>query len=275
MKRSAVWGVLTQTFRESIRAKWLFMFAVVFFLLAINVPSLVLTALAELPKTFLVNYLVFFVSLSFQFVPLLPLPLGAMSIVDERESGALQYILSTPVTRAQFLVGRILGLLLATSVVVVGGYGLAAVVSYNVRLEQYPLLGSVLVVALTLNGIMLGLALLISTLCSRKATALAIAIFLWFTFTVLSSFGSLSVVLSINGGAYAMVPLILLNPVESSRLLALLHLNAGYTELGGTGILIKYGLGDQAVPALLISLVTWGVVSFLSVFLVFRRQDMT
>ncbi len=52
-----------------------------------------------------------------------------------------------------------------------------------------------------------------------------------------------------------MVPLILLNPVESSRLIALLHLNLGCTELGGMGILIKYGLGDQAVPAFIISLV--------------------
>ena len=95
------------------------MFSAVFFFLALNVPLLVLLALRYLPPDYLERYLNYLVSLSFPFLPLLSLPVASASVVEERESGALQYVLSGPVSKADFLVGRAVGLLAATTAVVI------------------------------------------------------------------------------------------------------------------------------------------------------------
>src|SRR5207245_10021031 len=91
------------------------MFTAVFFLLAINIPILVLSFVRYLPPNYLDVYLTYLLTLSFPFLPLLALPMGAVSIVDERESGVLQYLLSNPISSLEFYLGRYLGLLLSTS----------------------------------------------------------------------------------------------------------------------------------------------------------------
>ncbi|TLX97566.1 MAG: hypothetical protein E6K90_10260, partial [Thaumarchaeota archaeon] len=102
MNVSAVWAILTYTFKDAIRAKWLLVFAVVFFLLAVNIPMLVLLAARYLPPNYLQVYLTTLVGLAFPFIPLLPLPMGAATIVDERESGTLQYVMSNPISKVDF-----------------------------------------------------------------------------------------------------------------------------------------------------------------------------
>ena len=69
--------------------------------------------------------------MTFPLIPLLALPMGAVSIVDERESGTLQYLLSNPVTKGEFFLGRAVGLLLATTSVIIIGFGAASVVVYT------------------------------------------------------------------------------------------------------------------------------------------------
>src|ERR1700730_12731001 len=113
-------AIIGQTFNESIRAKWLVMFTFVYFLVTINVPFLILLIEGLLPATTLNNYLVYLGTVSYPFLPLLSLPLGALSIVEEKESGTLQYLLSNPISRMEFLAGRFIGLLISTSLVIIG-----------------------------------------------------------------------------------------------------------------------------------------------------------
>src|SRR5438445_13080098 len=105
------------------------MFTSFFFLLAITIPILFLIFVRYLPPNYLDVYLTYLITLSFPFLPLLALPMGAVSIVDERESGVLQYMLSNPVSRMDFFLGRYLGIVLSPSALIVLGYGLAGGIS--------------------------------------------------------------------------------------------------------------------------------------------------
>ncbi len=274
MNATGVWGVFTFTFKESIKAKWLLVYSVIFFLLAVNIPMLVLLAVRYIPPNYLQIYLGTLVALSFPFIPLLPLPMGSTSIVEEKESGTLQYILSNPISKGEFFLGRAAGLLLATSLVVFIGYGIASFMVYNVDITHYLQLLETMSVAATLNAVMVGLALVISTLSKRKSTAIGIAIFAWFLFTVLSDLGFLSVILNLKSGALAAVPIILLNPVESSRILAVLLLNGDASQLGTTGLIINYYLGPSAFSVILASVLSYLVAFFALGFAIFRRQDL-
>ena len=268
-----MWAILTYTFKDAIRAKWLLVFAVVFFLLAVNIPMLVLLAARYLPPNYLQVYLTTLVGLAFPFIPLLPLPMGAATIVDERESGTLQYVMSNPISKVDFLLGRMGGMLAATTAVILLGFGVASLMVYNIDVGRYaPVLTATSLAAL-LNAIMLGLAMVISILTKRKSTATGIAIFMWFLFTVLSDLGFLSIVLNLKAGAAATLPVILLNPVETSRIFAVLSLGGAADQLGSTGLIISYYLGDSAFSILGGTLFAWLAVFFILAFLLFRRQD--
>jgi hypothetical protein len=48
MNLLGVWGILSFTYREAIRTKWLIIFGIIFFLLAVNIPNLYLAAAGNL-----------------------------------------------------------------------------------------------------------------------------------------------------------------------------------------------------------------------------------
>ncbi|HYC26635.1 MAG TPA: ABC transporter permease subunit, partial [Nitrososphaerales archaeon] len=96
MNFRAISAIFGQTFKEAIRTKWLISFTIVFLLLAINIPVLVLLVGGYLPPNYLSVFLTNLVAVSFPFLPLLALPMGSTVIVDEKESGTLEYMMSNP-----------------------------------------------------------------------------------------------------------------------------------------------------------------------------------
>jgi ABC-type transport system involved in multi-copper enzyme maturation permease subunit len=269
----ASFAIISHTFKEAIRAKWLLMFTAVFFLLAINIPFLVLLFTRYLPPNYLDVYLTYLITLSFPFLPLLALPMGAVSIVDERESGVLQYMLSNPISRTEYFLGRYLGLLGATSTVIVLGYGIAAAVSYNVSASRYLQVAIPMGVGIALNASMLGIALIASILTKRKTTALGVAIFVWFLFTVLSNLGFLSIVVSLSLTQQSVISLVLLNPIETARILAVQLTGGGISELGTTGLVVQNTFGRSAWIVLVDVVLGWAVGTTAICFLLFKRRD--
>ncbi len=273
MRLTNIAVITSHTFRESIRAKWLLMYAVVFFLLAVNVPILVLLATRYLPPGYLGVYLDALVTLSFPFLPLLALPMGATSVVEERETGSLQFVLSNPISRLDYLLGRMLGLLLATTGVVVLGYGVAAGITFNVDLSRYEEVGQIVLIAAGLNAIMVGLSLFISVMTRRRLTALGIAIFVWFLFSVLSNIGLFTAIVNLTLGPHFALPFIMVNPIEIARILATIVLGADSGSLGLTGMTVVYLLKDSAVLDIVLIMLAWIAVTFAATIFAFRRQD--
>ena len=135
MSAGALLGIFIQTFKVTIRSKWLLMFTIVFFFFAFNLPFLSLQLLNLIPRNYVSTFIQIIISTSFNLMPLLALPLGAVSIVEERESGSLQYMLSTPISRGRFLAARAAGLFAATTGIIVLGFTLAALVAFQLSPE--------------------------------------------------------------------------------------------------------------------------------------------
>jgi len=269
------------SFRDAIRARWLIIFTAVYFLILVNVPFLILILDRTLPPSALNSYVVYLGSVSFPFIPLLALPLGALSIVEERESGTLQYLMSTRLTRIQFLLGRYLGMVAATSLVILGGFVLAGLVVFNINSSIFLDLGFEAGLALVVNLIMLSLATIISTLSRSKVTALSVAIFSWFLIFLLSDFGvSFGLVVTIPNGTLAEVLVAVINPVESAALISEISMNAYGSQLGPTAEIVKNFFGGPttgahvAVMLMALSLLGWVVVSVGAMFILFRKVDL-
>lgn len=276
MKFIRIWGVLSLTFRDSIRARWLILFSIVFFLLAIDIPDLVAAQTHILPAQYLATFLSTLIPLAFPVIPLLSLPMGATSIVDERESGTLQYILSNPISKSEFFLGRGVGLLLATTLAVVVGFGASAVFSYSTNFSQYNGMGYLIAYAAVLNVIMLGLGLIISSLSKRKVTALVTAIFTWLLLTALSSVDQFVVVLNARFGELAALSLVFLDPIEACRIVTVVLLGQPDTNWGSLGLVAYVYVGNsipKMVELLDFTLLAWVAILFGLGFIIFNRQD--
>lgn len=273
MAASSTLTIARHAFKEAITAKWLIIFAILFFLLAINLPEIYDSAAGYLPPNYLSVFIPDLIALAFPFIPLLALPMGSPTIVDERESGTLQFILSNPIRRSEFMAGKYMGMLAATSLVVAGGFGISAVVTYGTNITLYAQMVPVILVAALLNLVMLSIALAISVRIKRKITALTAGIFAWFLFAVVSNYDMLGSTLATSRQLGLGTFLVLLNPIESARTLILLNLNAGYGQLGISGLIVINVLGSSSELILLASLVIWAVVITAICFLFFIRQD--
>jgi len=278
---SPLLALASYSFRESLRTKWLVVFTVIYFLVLVNVPFLLLVAEGALSGSALNSYIVYLGSVSFPFLPLLSLPLGALSVADERESGTLQYMMSTKLTRTEFLLGRFLGMLAATSAVVVGGYLLAGLVVANVDYAIFPSVGIEAALSLVLNFIMLSLAIVISTVSKRKVTALSVAIFSWFLFVLLSDFGaSFGLIVTLPNGTLAEVLAAMVNPVETTAAFSEMSLNAFGPQVGPTVEILKTFFGGgttgphTAMLLMGLSLVAWAAMAFAVMVYSFKKSDL-
>lgn len=275
MNLNGVWGVLSFTFKEAIRTKWLIVFSAVFFLIAVNIPVLLLSVAYGIAPAALISNLGLGTALSIAFplIPLLALPFGAVSIVEDRESGVLQYLLSNPITKSEFFLGRSVGLLLATTTVIFISFGGAALAVYGSDSNQSYLIMITMLITLLLNAAMLALGLVISEIAKRKLTAMGIGIFFWFLFTAVSDLSTFVNAVLFTIGAVPGLLLVLLNPVETSRLIMVLAANLGPNALGSTGYLANHVLGNNFYGVFVGSIVIWYVVLTSLGFIVFARQD--
>src|SRR5262245_58883703 len=95
--------------REALRNRWFLLYTLAFAGLALG-----LSALAQ-PTSSLVKMAGYsrtaasLVNLVLLFVPLIGLTLGAANLAGDRETGALAYLLAQPVTGAEVLLGKYLG----------------------------------------------------------------------------------------------------------------------------------------------------------------------
>jgi Cu-processing system permease protein len=273
MNALGVWGVLAFTYKEAIRTKWIIIFGVIFFLLAVDIPDLYLAAAGNLPPEYLPSNLTDLLSVTFPLIPLLALPMGATTIVDERESGTLQYLLSNPLTKAEFFLGKLVGLLFATTTVIVVGFGAASVVVFTTGISNYFPIIMIMLFAAMLNAAMLGIALIISEYSKRKATAMGVGIMAWFLLAVVSSLDQLIIAINLKVGASAAALVVLLDPIATSQQLTVYGAGLSVSQMTNSGLLIKHVWGSNSYEFTLLSVLVWIAATFAIGFLVFRHQD--
>ena len=250
------------------------MFTVAFFFLAFNVPVASLVLLRLLNQNYLSQFIGSIITVSFPLIPLLPLPLGSMSVTEDRESGFLHYVLSTRISRINFLLARFVGLFAATFFIIAAGFGGASLLAFQLS----PSIGSVWFVVLAssvLTASMLAISLVVSVLSNKWKTAVAVSIFIWLMFTVISDSVILAQVFTMAQRVDLLLPFIFLNPVELSRLLALSGVGSGSSVVprDASGAIMALLYGDSLPTVLGVALMLWIEIPVIIAIVLFSRQD--
>lgn len=120
------------------------------------------------------------------FVPLLALIAGYMAVVGERQSGSIRVLMSYPFSRGAVVAGKLVGRSVVIAVTVLFGFAVASGLALALT-GSIPILELIQIVGLTvlLGTTFTALAVGISAATSRRGTAMALAISIFFLLFVL------------------------------------------------------------------------------------------
>lgn len=242
--------------------RWLYLYALIVALLGIVIASTGLSGGGALTLQVFGRTTATLVNLCLFLAPLVAVTVGTATISGERDQGTLDQLLAQPLTRTELLLGKYLGLWIALFAATLVGFapagviiGLHATLGESLHFLLYPILSQLLI------SVMLAIGLFISVKAKSRAQATAVGIAVWFVCVLaydILLLGSLSVI-SLPSNILAMI--LFLNPVDASRILAILSLEPDLYVLGPAGAYLVDTFGSAGSALLLLTaLVSWVVI---------------
>lgn len=275
MEWQPIWVIAQRELLDALRSRVIWMFAAVFAIFALGLSYFGLVGAGYAEVTGFAKTSASLLNLVLILFPLVALFLGTSSMTSEQ--GALELLLSQPVTRSEVMVGKFLGLactLVASTLVGFGAAGLViALRTGGADVGRFLALTGL---SCALEVAFLSLAMLIAAVTNSRVRALGAAVATWFLAVILYD-------LLVVGGAVlvgakqlsgALVLLLLLNPVDLVRVLGIISLDS-VTAFGATGAsLIRMFGATGALVVLSLALIAWMVLPLVLALRRFQRADL-
>lgn len=256
----------------SLRARWFYVYSAAF------LAGGLLLATFGLQNTMVYGYRGFakgfagLVHLALLFVPLMALFPAASAIAEERESGALEFVLAQPTSFGDVFIGKwsglVLALLLSLTIGFGGAGGLAVLrgVPPSLILALY---GFVLLLALCFTS----LGLCFSVVATTRARAFTVGFVTWLLLVALGTLGIMVAFIRWGLPEPVLSVWAVVNPVEAFRLAVISILDADLSLLGPVGVEVIARFGRTGTLALTVgSLATWTVAPAWIGLWLFKRK---
>lgn len=262
--------------KESIRAKWFFVYSVIFGgLIALffitGVTESVVMGFSGLSRLLLI-----YIQVCIVILPIFILITTVRSIAGDRESHILEYMLSFPISLKSYYWGKMLGrfvtvflpVLLAIIIAIVWGAIKSLAIPWGIFL-----LYSLMLFALT--WVFLGIAFFISTFVKSQDIALGIAFFVWIFLLAFLDIVLISFMLKSGIDENVIMTVALINPLETFRIGAIALFDPELTVMGATAyfILDSFGKVGYLVFCILYPILLGFVFSIFG-YLIFRKKDL-
>jgi ABC-type transport system involved in multi-copper enzyme maturation permease subunit len=240
----------------SLRARWFLAYAAIFLLAGVLLTTFGLADSAIHGYRGFAKAFAGLVHLALLFVPLMALFPATAAIAEDRESGALEYVLAQPVTFGEVYAGKWGGVGVAVVLALTVGFGAAGGVAV-LRGVPPGLVALLYLFVLLLAMGFVSLGLCFSTIAHSRARATTMGIL---TFVRWGLPASVLIVWSF------------VNPIEAFRIGVVCAIDPDLSLLGPVGADIVQSLGSGGTVALAgVSLLAWAVVPGLIGWRLFRR----
>jgi Cu-processing system permease protein len=271
----AVRAIARQELTVNVRGRWTLVFAFVFGALALAISYFGLVTAGSVEFQGFARTSVSLLNLVLYVVPLVALVTGTLSFTSGKTAGELLF--SQPVSRAEILAGKILGLFASLATATLFGFGLAGlVIASRAGAEDLARYTIFVALALLLALVFLNLSALVAALCRRQSKAFVVALFLWFFFVLFYDLAAVGVAFLLKERAANTFIFASLfgNPVGIVRVAGLIALD-GTEVFGAAGAaLMKFlGGGTASVLALAAAASFWTLAPFILALWALRRQD--
>ena len=274
MRASTILILASRELRAAMRGRWFLMGSILFGLLAIAVSQLGMAgsrgwgiSAADRTAAALLNLVLL-------FVPLLGIPLGASSFAKEKEDGTLGYLIAQPARRSEVFTGKLAGLILAITLTLGIGFGLAAVwvgLRGAIASETF---WAMAFAAWLLGFFSVSLGVLFASITQNSLQALALSIGAWVVLVFLCDFGVLALAAARILGPGAIFAISIANPLQAVKTLIALSISHRLEVLGPAGVHAVQVLGSTGLLAVLISsIAVWTFAVIETGYLRFRKEN--
>ncbi len=273
MELKTVWILAQGDLRDALRNRWLWLLGAGFVLLALGLSRAGVAAsgyagLAGFNRTAasLLNALLL-------LVPLVGLAVGAQTLAPARERGLLAYLLAQPVSRPEAFTGKVVGGSAAVLATLGIGFAVAGIV-----LARGPGGSAAPYLALVgLTGLLavasLALGVVASAWAGSAAGATGAAILVWLGLAFAGDLAFVGAALALQPAPPVLLGLLLLNPLQAYKIVALRALGTPPETLGPVGQYAEHQFG-AALPLLLIGiLLAWILLGLGLAYYRFSRED--
>lgn len=261
---------------EVLRSRWLLFCGLIYVALAAMFVLVGLRESVVLGFTGMSRVLLSFCHVLVLLLPLLALTATAQRVGAARDSGALEVMLSLPVSRGSYLGSLLLVRYLALTlplVLIVVAMAILGRVAFGQEIP-WGFVGRTLALSASLIWAFCGIGLLISVVVRSGTRALLVLLSTWAAGVALLDFTLLGLMLQWRLPPRLVFALAALNPVEASRVALLSSVEPELASLGPVGFYMSTRLGPDALLAfgVLFPLVLGTVCAYVA-YLHFRRSD--
>ena len=265
--------VAREEYRRALETRWLFTFTIVFAVLVLGLSYFGLAQSREAGFQGFARVTLSLMNLLLMIVPLVGLLLGVQAVAAGE---ALSLLLAQPVGRGEVLFGKFLGLGLAFSAAQAVGLGAGGLgIALTAGAEGLGGFLTLTVVSLALGWLSIAAAFAIAVCWPDRLRATSLALLLWLLLVIAYDLAVLGATTILNGLPLeaVLMPTLLVNPVDLSRVLVTLAVGSGALFGPTSAVLAKrFGsTGGIGVGAAVLLLET--ILPLVLALHVFRRRD--
>lgn len=259
--------------RDARRNRWFLLYTVAFAGLALALAWLAMTGIGSYGLAGFGRTGASLINLVLLIIPLMGLTLGALSLAGERERGTLLYMLSQPISQAEIIVGKFIGLALAIFVALVIGFGLSGLlIAWQGGTTEAGQYLALVLLAFGLALASLSIGFLISATTRKSATAVGLALFLWLVLVFFGDLGLMGTAIVLRIDIDQLFTMALFNPLQIFKMAAILTIRSNLEVLGPAGIYALRTYGSQLMIFLVAILTVWAVLPLAGTYLVFKKR---
>jgi len=186
MDIKAIYSIAKKEFLDNWRNKWIIAVAAIFLLLTLVVSYFGTSSSGGSGWKDIEDTIAIMMGIVTFLLPIIGLMLGYASIVGERERGSLSLMLSYPVLRHEVIIGKFVGLSTVLSLATAIGFSISGVIiGLNVEGVHWAEYGIFIVASFLLGFVYIALAIMFSSILTKRSTALGASVFLWFLFAII------------------------------------------------------------------------------------------
>ena len=262
--------------KESIRANWFIIYALVFGGLIALFFIAGITESQVMGFSGLSRLLLMYIQVTIIILPIFILITTVRSISGDRDSHILEYMLSFPISLKQYYWGKVFGrfitvflpVFMAMAIAVVYGVFKGAAVPWSIFFLYTGLLFS-------MSSAFLGIAFFISSIVKSSEMALGISFFVWIVLLAFIDIALISMMLQNRMSEGLIISIALLNPMEVFRVAAISLFDPELTVMGPVAfyILDLFSQGVFVALSILYPIVV-GVAFATMGYVVFRNKDL-
>lgn len=274
MDRVIVATIARKEVQDSLRNRWFLLYTAAFAVLALSVSWISLAGTGTYGFAGYGRTAAGLVNLVLLVVPLMALTLGAASVAGDAERGTLAYVLAQPVSRAEVLMGKYLGLAVALSASISLGFAACAAIlaggGAGVGITSFATLVAMTVV---LALAMLSVGFLISVIARRASVAMGAALIVWLALAFLSDLGLMGGTLAFRLHVHELFYAALAHPLQVFKMAVLGSVHASLDVLGPAGLFATQTHGRSLPVLFAAALAAWTILPLAAAALVFHRRS--